>query len=562
MSQPRLRAAIYARYSTDLQRDASVEDQIRDCTDYAKAQGLEVVATYSDRAISGASLMRSGMQALLRDARGGTFDVVVSEALDRLSRNQADIAHIYQEFCFSGLPIETVADGLISEIHIGLKGTMNALQLKDIAMKTHRGLKGRALAGKSAGGKAYGYDLKPQLTASGDLIRGEREINPEEAKIVRRIFQDYARGLSPKKIAEALNTEGVPAPSGRHWGASTIHGNRQRGSGILNNELYTGRQVWNRLRYVKDPQTGKRISRLNPESEWTITDVPQLRIVEQDLWDAVRARQGELKTAGTKVPVWDRRRPKTLFSGLMACGCCGGGFAKISKDSFGCSPARNKGAAVCSNKRTIKQADLEARVLDALANHLMDPDAVQIFCEEYTAERNRLKAAAAGNRKEKEQALARAKRDHQKLVDAIIAGIPADQVKDRMIELDTRRQQLERELEHTPAPDTVVFHPSMAEAYRERVSRLIQTLGPTEGMEEAKEALRALVERIVLTPAAEGAGLDLTLEGDLAGLLRLAAGAEGADTKKAPDGSSEAFDISEEIVLVAGAGFEPATFRL
>ncbi len=169
---------------------------------------------------------------------------------------------------------------------------------------------------------------------------------------------------------------------------------------------------------------------------------------------------------------------------------------------------------------------------------------------------------AAGNRKEKEQALDRAKRDHQKLVDAIIAGIPADQVKDRMIDLDTRRQQLERELEQTPAPDTVVFHPSMAEAYRERVTRLLRSLGSAEGMEEAKEALRALVERIVLTPAAEGPGLDLTLEGDLAGLLRLAADAEGANTKKASDGAPEVFDISEGIVLVAGVGFEPTTFRL
>ncbi|UWQ58647.1 hypothetical protein K3722_00495 [Leisingera caerulea] len=124
-----------------------------------------------------------------------------------------------------------------------------------------------------------------------------------------------------------------------------------------------------------------------------------------------------------------------------------------------------------------------------------------------------------------------------------------------MIELDARRQQLERELEHTPAPDTVVFHPSMAEAYRERVSRLIRTLGSAEGLEDAKEALRALVAHLVLTPAAEGPGLDLMLEGDLAGLLRLAAGAEGPNTKKASDGLSEAFDISGELVLVAGAGF-------
>ncbi|MCB4458595.1 recombinase family protein, partial [Leisingera sp. McT4-56] len=467
MSQPRLRAAIYARYSTQLQRDTSIEDQIRLCRSLIEARGWIVEGIYSDHAVSGQTQHRPEFQRLQQNASGGAFDVIVTEFLDRLARDLEHTASFYKQMNFLDVPIFTVSEGEIDLLHVGFKGTMNSLFIKDLADKNRRGLKGRALKGKSAGGKSYGHSIRNQVGEDGEPIRGEREINPEEAKIVRRIFQDYASGLSPKRIAEALNKEREPAPSGRHWGASTIHGNRQRGTGILNNELYIGRQVWNRLRYVKDPQTGKRISRLNPKSEWTITDVPQLRIVEQDLWDAVRARQGELKTAGTNVPVWDRRRPKTMFSGLMACGCCGGGFAKISKDSFGCSPARNKGAAVCSNKRTIKQADLEARVLDALANHLMDPDAVQVFCEEYTAERNRLKAAAAGNRKEKEQALARAKRDHQKLVDAIIAGVPAEQVKDRMIELDTRRQQLERELAHTPAPDPVVFHPSMAEAYRE-----------------------------------------------------------------------------------------------
>jgi site-specific DNA recombinase len=100
---------------------------------------------------------------------------------------------------------------------------------------------------------------------------------------------------------------------------------------------------WNRLRYVKDPATGNRISRLNPESDWVITEVPDLRIIDDDLWEKVRARQGALKSKGTDVPVWDRRRPRTLFSGMMTCGCCGSGFSKISKDSFGCSAARNKG---------------------------------------------------------------------------------------------------------------------------------------------------------------------------------------------------------------------------
>ena len=118
---------------------------------------------------------------------------------------------------------------------------------------------------------------------------------PAAGRDRQRIFSDYARGVSPRAIAKQLNREGVPSPSGKGWGPSTIHGNWQRGTGILNNELYIGRQVWNRLRFIKDPQTGKRISRLNPQSEWVTHDVPELRMIDQDLWDQVKARQGAMQ---------------------------------------------------------------------------------------------------------------------------------------------------------------------------------------------------------------------------------------------------------------------------
>ena len=198
MTKP-LRAALYARFSTDMQRDASIDDQIRTCRDYAKKQGMEVVEVFSDKAMSGASLMRSGIQNLLRSAASGQFDIVISEALDRLSRNQADIASVYQKLEFQSVAIETVSEGSISEMHIGLKGTMNALFLKDLGAKTHRGLKGRALSGKSAGGKAYGYRNMTQYDAKGAPIRGDRTILPQEANVVRRIFKDYAQGISPKE---------------------------------------------------------------------------------------------------------------------------------------------------------------------------------------------------------------------------------------------------------------------------------------------------------------------------------------------------------------------------
>src|SRR5262249_39557735 len=162
----------------------------------------------------------------------------------------------------------------ISELHVGLKGTMNALFLKDLAAKTRRGLRGRVEQGRSGGGLCYGYDVLREVDAHGQVTTGARKINEAEAAIVARIFDEYAVGQSPRRIAFDLNAEGILGPQGSGWGPSTINGNAARGTGILNNELYIGRLVWNRLRYIKDPDTGKRVSRLNAEAEWVVQEVP------------------------------------------------------------------------------------------------------------------------------------------------------------------------------------------------------------------------------------------------------------------------------------------------
>lgn len=221
---------------------------------------------------------------MIADGLKRRFDLVLTESLDRLSRDQEDIAGFYKRMRFVGINIVTLSEGEVSELHIGLKGTMGALYLKDLADKTRRGLRGRVEDGKSGGGLYYGYDVVKQFDANGEAIRGDRTINQAEADVVRRIFADYLAGQSSRTIAMTLNREGVSGPQGSEWGPSTIHGNPKRGVGILNNELYVGKLVWNRLRYIKDPDTGKRVSRLNPEGEWVIQDVPELRVVEQDVW--------------------------------------------------------------------------------------------------------------------------------------------------------------------------------------------------------------------------------------------------------------------------------------
>src|SRR5438552_9489929 len=166
-------------------------------------------------------------------------------------------------------------------------------------------MRGRNEKGRSSGSRCYGYRVVRRLE-DGEVTTGEREIVEEEAAVIRRIFRDYVAGASPKQICKALNKEGVPGPQGALWGPSTIHGNPERGIGILHNELYVGRLVWNRQRFLKDPDTGKRVARPNPQSAWIIKEVPELRIIDEDAWRAVRARYASVQRKWSAAAKEDR----------------------------------------------------------------------------------------------------------------------------------------------------------------------------------------------------------------------------------------------------------------
>ena len=126
--------------------------------------------------------------------------------------------------------------------------------------------------------------------------------------------------------------------------------------------------VWNKLRYLKEPDTGKRVSRQNPESEWVITQVPALRIVDDKLWQAVQTRYAGVQKKWTAAEPGKRFnqfvRPKYLFTGLTKCGECGAGFVVYYRDRLGCFGTRERGT--CTNTLTISRQEVEARVLAAL----------------------------------------------------------------------------------------------------------------------------------------------------------------------------------------------------
>jgi len=198
--------------------------------------------------------------------------------------------------------------------------------LEDLRDKTRRGMAGQVSRGLCAGGRAYGYRSEPVLDELGREIGRRRIIEPAEADVVRRIFQLYAEGMSPKTIAHRLNAERVPPPRAsrgrrlRGWTWSTIAGSPKKAQGILNNPLYAGRIVWNRSRKVRDPDTGKRVMRARPPEEWQSIDAPELRVVPEELRATVQdRREGRQWVArGNR----QGRRPKYLFSGLIVCGEC------------------------------------------------------------------------------------------------------------------------------------------------------------------------------------------------------------------------------------------------
>ena len=471
------------------------------------------LALARDHAISGATLRRSGFQALMRDALNRQFDIVLAEALDRFSRNQEDTAGLFKRLTFAGVNIVTLAEGDITHLHVGLKGTMNALFLKDLTDKTRRGLRGRVELGKSGGGLCYGYRVR--RATPDDMARGERVIVPAEAEVVRRIFRDYSAGMSPKAIAKQLNTEGCLGPAGTPWNPSTIHGNPARGVGILNNELYVGRLVWNRLRYVKDPDTGKRVSRANPPSDWVTTAVPELRIVNDELWDQVKARQAEMRrvaSSGNLKRFNQARRPKYLFSGLTKCAECGGGYVMYWRDRLACFGARSRGT--CTNRLTISRHEVEERVLVALREKLMRGDLFEDFCREV---RPRVESAADGascGAVEYPTELTAVEREIRKLFKRSRTASPLC----RSRTSSCRSSALKPNCGYAGAPEMPeLLHPRMADVYRRKVGGLCRALESEESRAGAREAIRALIEAMLLEP--DGDQLKITLKGDLAGML-------------------------------------------
>lgn len=295
----------------------------------------------------------------------------ISTSSPARARDAEDVAWLGKKLAYHRVQLHTVSEGHVDEIKFAVAGLLGSIFLKHLVDKTLRGMEAAVLAGRFAGGRAYGYKRMVRLDASGEMQRGLLEIDEAQAGIVRRIFAWFAAGMSSIQIATRLNEEGVPGPRGGQWNASTIRGDPKKLVGILNNPLYAGRLVWGRRQWRKNPDSERRERRyrLRDKSEWVQVAVPELRIVDDGLFEAARAEIERRKRPVTASSSVGSKRAKHMLSGLIRCSCCGSNYTISGKDYYRCAGQKERGT--CGNRLSVRKGPLETATLAVLQEHLL-----------------------------------------------------------------------------------------------------------------------------------------------------------------------------------------------
>jgi site-specific DNA recombinase len=493
-----MRAAIYARFSTDQQSAASIEDQARICRERASALGLTVVAVHSDCAVSGATPVdrRPGASACVSDGLAGRFNVLLVESLDRLSRNLIEQETAIRRLEHRGVRIIGVSDGYDTnsgagrKLLRGVRGLISETYLDDLRAKTHRGLTGQIERGYHAGGLSYGYrSVVAGVNARGEPIGHRLEIDGIQAEIVREIFTRYGAGESCQRIAADLNARAVRGPRDGTWCVSALYGSPAKGAGVLNNELYVGRYVWNRSQWIKNPDTGKRERFMRPEGEWQSVARPELRILDDELWQAVRDRMTSPRRAGGR-----RGRggvPTTLLGGILRCGYCGGSVVKINARTYGCAAHKDRGPAVCGGVEA-RYGDVDRVVVGHVRGVLTAPEVLAWIEKE--ALRRAAELAQANDEVDADRSREqRVQREIERLTDAVAQMGLSTALAERLRKAEADRDALKR------ARTRAAVAP-LPSAIRAQVHALVTGLDVAlrADVARARDALRAMLGDVQL----------------------------------------------------------------
>ena len=495
------RCAIYARYSSDQQRPESIADQIRHCHQEAARHSDWVILEehlYADEAVSGASVEgRSGLtrlvQATLQKPR--PFDLILIDDTSRLARDVVDAVRNFRELRFHGVDLYFVNQGLHSgrdnaEFLLAIYGAMDSEYIRELGRKTHRGLEGQALKGFSAGGIAFGYRREPVYDPA------------------------------------VPDRDGQPRRLGVRW--------------VI---------VWNRSRWVRVPGSRRRRRVPRPQSEWVVVERPDLRIVDEPLWQRVQARRAEIRAHYDQPREFGKGRAACgtyWLSGLLVCAECGGvltirtGSRQRGDQRYGCSRHWRRGPAACPNHVLVRRDVAERKIVGLLQERLYTPEVVERLVEKVNARLRERIPTVAAERANTVAALRRVQQQLDRLRQFVLQGDTSSKVRAWLTEAEREEERLKATLARFDSQENqrpIQVHPARVRRHLEDLRATLLTCGGAR----VRQLLHADIERIMVHPVRSETAKPF-------------ARAEVITTGKGL--------LNRVAFVVAGAGFEPATFGL
>ena len=403
-----LTAAIYARYSSTAQNDASIEQQIAECTQYAMANKLAVVATFEDRAISGRSDNRPGFQRMLRAADRHEFQVLIAYKSNRISRNMQSALNYTQRLESAGVRVvyckEEFGDNATGRFMLRMMMNMNQFYSENMSEDIKRGMADSAAKGKVVGSVPYGYRKGAD---------GQYEIDEPAARIVREIFARYLKDEPLADIRRDFNARGLLTKLRKPWTKNSFHG-------ILSNEKYTGVYIFGDTR-----QEGA---------------IPA--IIGKEVFAMAQRKMG----LGKIVRKRRRGNEDYLLTGKLFCGYCYAPMVGMSGRShvgrehyyYACQTRRTKHAC---HKENVRKDSIEAEVVRAVQTTILNDETVEWIADAILEASKQFKAQT--RLAEYEAALKDVKKQIANLIHAIELGVAGEEVKARMDDLQEEKRKYE-----------------------------------------------------------------------------------------------------------------------
>lgn len=482
-----LRAAAYTRYSSDNQREESIDAQIRAITEYCQRKGYLLVNNYADEAKSATSDQRPNFQRMISDSRINHFDVVVVHKLDRFARDRFDSAYYKRELRIAGVRLESVLENIDgSPESIMLESILEGMAeyySKNLAREALKGMRENALKAKHAGGRPpFGYRVNPETM----LL----EIDEHAATVVRIYFEGVAAGRSTTDIANELNERGFRTQTGRRFTRNSF-------DGWARNRKYIGTYTWN-VKSSKDARNKRNNHMERPIEEQTIVEDAIPSIVDKALFDKV----GKIMEERKLHPGWMKAKEIYFLSGKLICGQCGaiyrGESYRNSKSSQGTRLKFYKCGARCGNAN-LRKLEIEDIVIEFIVHEVFTDAVMQQIADRVVRLYQSQVGHASSDKSPIRNEIAELDKKIDNWIQAIGQGILDQNILSTYIkEAAQRKTVLESELARIEAMEAAqTLNESDVIAWLISKKDALFSLND----EEKKSAVQALIEKVVIMPS-------------------------------------------------------------